>query len=209
MINKSFISVRSSFGHDIPNVLYAQSSGSDSVVVLFPGTNYPCDKPLLYYARKIALSLGYDVLCLEYGYYKTNSGFNPKLAGDTIKESAEAVGLCLSRSYKNVYFISKSFGTLVAGDISKTIGYDKIKNLFLTPLLGTVSHISSSKCTVVVGTEDKFFFKEHINLISTFPSIDLNIIENANHSLESENSVITSLEILKNVTSLYVKFLSK
>lgn len=51
-----------------------------------------------------------------------------------MKEAKEAVEICLSNGYKNIYFISKSLGTVIAGEISKYIGYDKINNLFLTPI---------------------------------------------------------------------------
>jgi len=41
------------------------------LVVCFPGIGYHCDKPLLYYSRKLAACAGYDhTLLLQYTYHK-------------------------------------------------------------------------------------------------------------------------------------------
>ena len=39
------------------------------IVILFPGIGYHCDKPLLYYGRKVAMECGYcDVRNISYSY---------------------------------------------------------------------------------------------------------------------------------------------
>ena len=94
MIDVSTISITAYEGHDIHNEFYRQSEKSESLVVIFPGGNYSCDKPLLYYARKAAIIAGHDVLCISYGRKEPIKG-----AVDTIeieaKESFTAI--------KNVY----------------------------------------------------------------------------------------------------------
>jgi len=45
------------------------------LAVLFPGIGYHCDKPLLYYAAKLAKSQQYEVLSVPY------SGFPEKVRG--------------------------------------------------------------------------------------------------------------------------------
>lgn len=48
------------------------------VVVSFPGIGYHCDKPLLYYGRKIAHEYGYDKeIKVEYSYDGGNIKGNP------------------------------------------------------------------------------------------------------------------------------------
>ncbi len=209
MISKSYITVKSSWGNDINNLFLSHDTKSESIVILFPGADYNCDKPLLHYARKATLLSGCDVLNLEYGYFKANNSFRRESLEEIIKESNEAIQLCLSNSYKNIYFISKSLGTLIAGEISKLIGSDKINNLFLTPIEDTIPHIISSKCTVVIGENDRSFPKENIDKISIYPSVELYIIDNATHSLEIDNDYVESLEILSEVTNLCVRFVSK
>lgn len=209
MINKSYIKVKSSWGHDIYNLFLTQSPKSDSIVILFPGGDYSCDKPLLHYARKATLLSGCDVLSLEYGYFKTNNSFKMEFFEQIIKETYEAIQTALSNSYKRIYFISKSLGTSVAGEISNLMGYDKIDNLFLTPTSHTIPHIINSRCVVVVGSNDKFFSKESIDTISTYSSVDLHIMNNAAHSLEVDDNYKESLEILNDVTDLCVGFVCK
>jgi predicted alpha/beta-hydrolase family hydrolase len=207
-MNKSFIKVKSTWGHDINNMLLSQPTKSDSIVILFPGGGYSCDKPLLHYARKVTSLSGCDVLSLEYGYYKTDNSFNHKFLNSIIEESYQAIKLVLSNSYKNIYFISKSFGTEVAGEISRKLGYDNIKNLFLTPTPSCITHIENSKCSVIVGTNDSVISKEEVFKIGTNPLIDLTVIEGAAHSLEIEDDYIKSLDILRVITKKYENFVS-
>lgn len=209
MINESYVKVKSFWGHNIENLLLTHSPKTDSLVVLFPGGDYSCDRPLLHYARKAALLSGCDVLSLEYGYFKTDNSFKVEFLEDIIKESNEAVQLCLSNSYKNINFISKSIGTAVAGEISKSMGYDKVNNLFLTPISHTLPHIINSNCTVVVGTRDKFFTQENIDTISLYPSVGLHLVENAGHSLELNNDYVKSLDILREIADLCAGFVRK
>lgn len=201
--------MKSSFGHDIYNLFLSQLPKPKSIVILFPGGNGSCDKPLLHYARKATLLSGCDVLSLEYGYYKANKSYEVEFFEQTVKEVNEAIQTCLDNSYENIYFISKSLGTVIAGEISKLIGYDKVSNLFLTPTVNTIPHIINSKCTVIIGTKDKFFSKEHIDKVNICPSVNLHIINNATHSLEIEDNYIESLEILGIVTKLCASFICK
>lgn len=207
MIKKSYITIKSSWGHEINHLFLSHEPKSESLVILFPGAGYSCDKPLLHYARKVALLLGCDVLSLEYGYVKTNEGFKPEFIQPIIKETQEAIQECLAKQYKKIYFISKSLGTSVAGEISKAIGYDKVENLFLTPIKHTIPHIINSKCIVVVGDQDKLFPKESIDEIRKYKLVDTHVISEANHSLETEDSYRRSLEILNTVAMLYEKFI--
>lgn len=209
MINKSTIRVNSSFGHEINNLFLMQAPKSKSIVVLFPGGEGTCDNPILHYARKATLLSGCDVLSLEYGYYKANKTFKSEIFRQTLEEVNAAIQQCLTNSYENIYFISKSLGTSFAGEISKLIGCNKVNNLFLTPTVETIQYIINSKCTVVVGTNDKFFPKEYIDKISKCPFVNLNIISGAAHSLEIADNYIKSLEILSYVTKLCESFVSR
>lgn len=208
MISKSFIQVNSSFGHAINNLFLTHSPKSKSIVILFPGGYGTCDNPILYYARKATLLSGCDVLSLEYGYVRTNQTNKKEFFEQTVKEANEAIKKCLQNSYEKIYFISKSAGTRIAGEISKSIGYDKVSNLFITPTVYTIPHIFNTKCTVIVATNDKIFPKEYIDKISTYPSVHLNIVNNATHSLEIEDDYMESLEILGTVTKLCAGFVN-
>ena len=59
--------------------------------ILFPGIGYHCDKPLLYYAAKLARSKGYEVKALKY------SGFDTSVK-DNEDKMRNAAKLALSQS---------------------------------------------------------------------------------------------------------------
>ena len=67
--------------------------------VIFPGIGYRCDKPLLYYASKLAAYHGYDITRITYPEYPIN------LKEATDEQLAE---------FHDILFISKSIGTAVA-----------------------------------------------------------------------------------------------
>jgi predicted alpha/beta-hydrolase family hydrolase len=205
LINKSVIKVKSSWGHEINNLFLTHSPKANSIVVLFPGSDYSCDKPILHYARKATLLSGCDVLSLEYGYFRSNEAPSPDFKDRIVKESYEAVKLCLSNSYENIYFISKSLGTVVAGEVSKLMGYENKNNLFLTPTKDTIKHILISNCGIVVGTKDKFFTKDDIEAVRG-PLVSVHIIEDAVHSLEVDDDYRKSIQILSEVTNICTDF---
>lgn len=60
-----------------------------------------------------------------------------------------------------------------------------------------------------MGTNDTVISKEEVFKIGTNRLVDLHIIDGAVHSLEIENDCLKSLDILKEITILYEKFVSK
>ncbi|MGG7162362.1 alpha/beta hydrolase [Clostridium ihumii] len=206
MINKFIVKINSCFGQELDNLFLTHTPKSKSIVVIFPGSDGTCSDPILHYARKATLLSGCDVLSLEYGYYKANKTYEENFLKQIVFESKEVIKKCMDNSYENIFFISKSLGTVIAGEISKFIGYDKVDNLFLTPIIDTMQYMKNCKCDVIVGTNDKFFNKQYINEIEKYDLVNLYIIEDATHSLEIDNSYIKSLEILEYVTKLCAKF---
>ena len=55
-----------------------KESEMKKIAVLFPGIGYNCDKPLLYYSRRLAQNAGYDsIYCgqpVKVKYDETNNG---------------------------------------------------------------------------------------------------------------------------------------
>jgi hypothetical protein len=52
----------------IPNTFFQQEGGADQLAIVLPGVGYTCQMPLLYYPTRLLLSLGMDVLWVEYNY---------------------------------------------------------------------------------------------------------------------------------------------
>lgn len=208
MLTEEIINFTAKDGKIINNELFVNSQKTDSLVVLFPGGNYGCDKPLLYYARKVAFELGKDVLCISYSKKISKEDIeskNVEIIGDEVQK---VIDKALANEYKNIYFISKSIGTEIAGYISEKYGYKHIKLLFLTPTSGTIKHITKGKCTVIVGSSDGLFPQNNIDKISELSSIELRVIENGNHSLEVKGNVMKSIDALKCIINIYFQFLT-
>ncbi len=96
----------------------------NKTAVIFPGIGYRCDKPLLYYASKLAANHGYDIIRITYPEFPINL----KEASD--EQLAEFLEMGIERTVEilkdtrlsdpavcktgDILFISKSIGTAVA-----------------------------------------------------------------------------------------------
>lgn len=183
--------------------LYEENS---KLVVLFPGKNFPCDKPILHFAGTSALQSGFDLMILEYGYQAARTDLDVNELQRVIEDSHESVQRIISK-YKQVVFVSKSIGTIVAGEVHGKLEIP-IKHLFLTPIKDTIHYINKFNGLVVYGTKDEMFNKEHANQINIDNVREVIEIPNANHGLET-NNVEESIEILSKLVRIYMEFLNK
>lgn len=157
------------------------------ICVLFPGIGYHCDKPLLYYAAKLAKSKGYEVIKLKF------SGFPQGAKGNEDKLSAAAAhGLELSRQqlsdinfneFDRIVFIGKSIGTRICLEYREEqhIAADCI---LLTPLVQTFM-LPSHCCTAFHGTADPWAQTEQIRRLCQNSNVKLYEYDGADHSLET------------------------
>lgn len=81
------------------------------LAVFFPGIGYHCDKPLLYYSRKMAQECGYEeTIALSYAYDGGNiRGNEEKMqqAFESLYEQAEKVFLSLTLANMMKYYLSQ------------------------------------------------------------------------------------------------------
>lgn len=204
MVKTSLVVVKISERDDIYSKLYFHQNKKNSLVVIFPGGNYNCDRPLLHYARKASLDEGHDVLCMSYRRkmeWKDSGEYTIELQGDA---GFDAIQKCMNKNYKNIYFVSKSIGTEIAGNISERMGYDKVTGIYLTPTKDAVKHIVNSKGAIVVGTEDFLLTAEEINKIKECSNIKLFSFKDANHSLEVDKNINESIRILSEIGNIYM-----
>lgn len=194
---------------DIINNFYYHKDKKNSLVVLFPGVNYSCEKPLLHYARKAATIKEYDVLCIKYGYKLSKDDIGKEIIKTIADEVLQAIKNCSDKEYNNMYFISKSIGGEIAGNIANKIGYDNVNSLYLTPTSSTIDHMVKTNSSVVVGTMDKIFTKEDIKIIEAYKNVNLTLIENAQHSLEIDNSIEDSIKSLSKAANIFMQFLDE
>ena len=168
--------------------------------IIFPGMGYHADKPLLYYASKIAVQQGYKVLKVDYGEIEA---FDRNEKEELEKAIYKAQHHCQEQMktwqlerYKQLVFISKSIGTVVAGLMVENDTFP-IKHICYTPLEETFSH--GIKAGIVFhGTNDPWARTEVVKMQCEKAGLPLYLFEGANHSLETEH-VIDNIERLKRI----------
>lgn len=161
------------------------------LAVLFPGIGYHCDKPLLYYTAKLARAAGYEVLPVPYtGFPEKVRGDRDKLRAcfDIARSQAEAMLAQVKwAEYRDILFIGKSIGTIVALRYAAEKGL-ATRSVLLTPLVETFSFVRG-KAVAFHGTADPWARTEDIVAACEAKGVPLWLTEGANHSLETGDAL--------------------
>ena len=79
------------------------------LAVIFPGIGYHCDKPILYYSRKLAKEQEYkEIISLEYSYTEKNIRGNEKRMKevfDVLYQQAEKLLETIDFSNMKTYYL--------------------------------------------------------------------------------------------------------
>ena len=159
------------------------------LLVMFPGRNYSCDKPLLYYAGKIFEKRGYEVVRLDYNYRL--KGNRDDIRG-LIEEAKSYVGEQLANiafvGYEDVVFLSKSMGTALAGYFENLFGI-RVRHIFLTPVPEALKYMHRGRCIVVAGKDDRILDSRRLKIYCVEQDIALKQFDEVGHSLEHEEDM--------------------
>ncbi|MCR4642205.1 MAG: alpha/beta hydrolase [Lachnospiraceae bacterium] len=188
------------------------------LALLFPGIGYTCDRPLLYYGRKLAGKEGYELRTVSYVY---DGDMNIRGNVQKMEEAFRALygqarellaGLEYER-YEEVLFLSKSVGTVIAAAYAKELrdkgigGNTKLRHIFYTPLEYTFKY-DPDEAIAFLGTADPWCVPEEVIRIAKVRKVPVHVYDNANHSLET-GDVIADLNILKDVMENTEAFIRK
>lgn len=163
------------------------------LAVFFPGIGYSVDMPLMYYSRRLAAGLGYEIKLLPYG------GFPSGVRGDREK-MAECYRLALAQSqemlsgvpwtdYGDIVFVGKSIGTILASwfavkcparDRVRLVLYTPMEDAFVFPAGSAIAFTGSADPWVGGGDSP-------IPALCGEKNIPCTVIPGANHSLETGN----------------------
>jgi phosphoglycolate phosphatase len=181
--------------------------GEKKLAVFFPGIGYHCDKPLLYYAAKLAKTEKYEVLPVPY------TGFPEKVRGNMDKMRvcleiawSQANELLMSvdfSAYNNILFIGKSIGTIVGSAYAKENGLD-VHSILLTPLADTFRYVCGN-AIAFHGTADPWAETGVIREACRKRGIPLYLTEGANHSLET-GDVEFDIEIIQKTMKIIQEY---
>ena len=157
------------------------------IACLFPGIGYTCDKPLLYYSRKLLKGEGWEVIPAAY------SGFPPGVKGDAEKMrlstqmALDKAGEILERidwdSYPEILFVGKSIGTAVGCAYARRHQL-ACRQILFTPIEDTFRWADSG-AIAFHGTSDPWADTKKIEKCCAELGIALYETEGANHSLET------------------------
>ena len=152
------------------------------LVVCFPGIGYHCDKPLLYYSRKLAACAGYDhTLLLQYTYHKDGLRGSPaalREAFDTLYAQAETQLSAVDwPQYDDVLFLSKSIGTAVSAAFAQRHGVP-CRQILYTPLSLTFA-FAPQNALAFLGTADPWSDVSSVAAAARVNGTPLCLYENA------------------------------
>lgn len=189
--------------------LLVSSDDSTRLVVFFPGTGYGTDKPLFYYAGKVAQQLGCDVLKLSYGDidWRRAVECDPVTLGMAVERCIHSMEKAAAEGYSELVFVSKSFGTVVAGEVEKEL-HRKVSHIFLTPLVQALPYMRKKGQIAVAGAMDQIVSREELEELNRKSGIKIFLFDDANHSLEVEGDPQRSVEILYEVTGIVRDYLT-
>ncbi len=172
------------------------------IAVYFPGIGYHCDKPLLYYGRKIACEQGYqEYRNMKYTYQAGNIRGNAEKmqeAYEVLFSQAEAqLADMVWDDYEEVLFVSKSVGTIIAASYAKKYGLNRARHILYTPLAQTF-RFAPEQAIAFIGTADPWSDTEEIIRLAEENHIPITVYEGCNHSLEGDDT-LKNIENLKDV----------
>ena len=198
------------------------------LAVIFPGIGYHADKPLLYYARKLATEAGYEEqIKIEYTCtQKKIRGDEEKMrkAFEELYAQAEtALKDIRWEDYDDILFISKSIGTIIATTYENRHLKDRhlqnnasnLKQLLYTPLTATFNTTAITATTTTntatatatatttstiafIGTADPWSNVPEVIALARKNNIPIHVYDDANHSLETDDT-IENLHIIRDV----------
>ena len=184
-------------------------SQNKKIAVLFPGIGYTCDKPLLYYAGKLAAGEGYTVIPVKYGNFPSNVKGNAVKMHECFLSALEQTEEILKdvdwKEYKDILFISKSVGTVVSSAFAEKKGIS-VRSILFTPVNETFD-FAGKNAIAFHGTADPWAADEEVERGCEILSIPLHVTEEANHSLETgdvERDLQNMLKTMK-IVKKYIK----
>lgn len=168
--------------------------------ILFSGIGYNCSRPLLYYSARLAEKKGYEVIRLDLnGFEKDAFGDDEKIrkcASHALSQSLERLENVKTGDYEKTVLIGKSIGTYAALGVNDTLGLNA-QCILLTPLPVSLE-LSCTGAYAFHGTSDKWADTTSLAAKCHDNNITLFTYENANHSLETGDT----LTDIKNLESI-------
>ncbi len=179
------------------------------IAVFFPGIGYHVDKPLLYYTKKLAQNMGYEIKDVAYGNFPDGvkgSAEKMQAAFESALTQAEEILADVNwNQYNEIMFVSKSVGTAVAAAYAVK-HYLQTRNVFFTPLEQSFT-VMEDPGIVFTGTADPWVEKGSIPDMCKQKGYPVMTVEGGNHSLET-GDVLLDIENIHKIMGMVKTYLS-
>jgi len=206
-------------GEQVPNEFLRQAGRTEHLAVFLPGMGYTCDMPLFYYAESLLVDAGADVLRVEYRYGR-RADFRdlpePEQLNWLLADVSAAYHAGLAqRPYRDVTLIGKSLGTLALGHLlAEDLPPFRSRAVWLTPLLredGLREQMRryTGPSLVAIGTADPHYDQIYLNEMPTAPGSKLEVVDDADHSLDIPGDTVASVRAVERVTQALQDFLER
>ena len=173
----------------------------DKKAIVFPGVGYTKDRPLLYYAGKLAVKNGYKLKAVDFSGLDwskeklKDKEFLRKTLERCMAITEKALEDAGDISHDEVVFISKSIGTVVATAYAKTKQINA-KQICFSPLEMIGDHVNEAGAVLFCGDADPYASYPVIESIAKEKKLRMHRIEGGNHSLETGN-IFTDIDNMR------------
>ena len=208
-MQSDIITTPSRFGVDTRNTLLRHDEGSEKLLIMFPGRAYTCDFPVLYYLRKAAAQIGYDVLSIEYGFQAARTDFTVAQLPDLLADLNDTLQPILTRGYKHICVAGKSLGTPIAAHLIQSLDTDSRSLILLTPVGDSTKSLGAIPTTAIIGTADPVYSADEVARFDGHPSVKWHVYEGLDHGLEYADDWQASAKILPEIIEVCTKFLGE
>ena len=157
------------------------------VAVLFPGTGYTCERPLLQRLAERYEQLGYEVIRLHYGGIDFRPIATVADAVDAVKPIVRAQAAERVAGAADVVLIGKSLGTAAAAWFGAETKANA-RYVLLTPIPETRPLFDAPERIVLaaIGTRDPFWNGEALAALCREKGVRCFLVEGGDHSLAFE-----------------------
>jgi hypothetical protein len=217
MYNHSSLQVTGYQKQPVANRFLQQKTNSQKLALVFPGLSYSCDMPLLYYLTEVLLDRDFDVLQLWTVYSspdfkelsQIDQGQYLLADGSALLNAGQEAG-----AYKYILLAGKSIGTLAMASLLSQERSSLIDStIWITPLLiipavTKVVFQLDSPAFYAGSDTDPTFDPSAVAQLRSLTNTTVEVIKDANHSLEIPGNPHKSLEALTKVMVSLTSFLN-
>jgi acetyl esterase/lipase len=198
--------VQSSLGVTIPNTLMYREPRSPKLMVMLPGRGYSCEHPVMYFVRAMALTQGYEVLSLQYGFQVAQRELSRDEVPIIRQEIHQAMQQLQERNYHHFCVVGKSLGTPLAVELATSLAPEPVSLILLTPVNNAAQTVGGIRTLGVIGTADPFYDAEGMN--QTPSNVQWLVFNGLDHALEHQNDWHASMAALLEIISACQTFIA-